>query len=779
VFAPVEAVGVTFPDMNRRLEAAVLAGVLLTARAARAGTVTVANTNDAGAGSLRDTVAAANTGDTVLFDASLLDKTITLTTGAIAITKNLTIDGGANRVSISGNGASRVFTVDGPTVTLASLTLRDGLDASVGGGCLLVNSGIVTLQSDTVTECVAANGGGGIRSSGTLTITSSTISGTRTAGWGGGIDNVYGGVLALTNSTVTGNVAFNGGGIDNYGTGSVVTLTSSTIAENAASGSGGGLHLDGTAAGATLTATILSNRAATGPDCDGTVASTGYVYVRSTVGCAVTGGTGNVLGGTAEIGPLQSNGGKTRTHAVGTPLVDAIPTAACAALVDQRGLTRPQTGDPSNFAGQNAHPNYCDIGAYEAARPIPVTNTGDAGTSGTCTLRQALAAANTNSQSGAACYPGFLSGDVPDRILAPSGTITLTQGALVASEGVMIEGRGAQATVISGGGVSGVLQITNTGSLVDTYVISRLTLADGKADYGGGLYATPGADDTLAIDRVLFRGDKAKYTGGSIWTSYDRSVEISGSAFTNPVTWGAQLSAGLMVANVPLTEIVNTTVAKTGADWSIFVFADVPNANVKLRIVSSTIVGADGTGVVSGSFWAPPAIATVEPFGSIFAGHTQNNFGSFNYAGVVASKGDNVSSDASGGLAASGDQESTDPLVGVLAYNGGQTPTYDLKPGSPALDKIALPSQRVSVDQRGLPRSLALADVGAVERVVGGDVDGNGSVNVADVFYLINFLFAGGPVPVGEADMNGDGAINVSDVFYLINRLFAGGPAPI
>jgi virginiamycin B lyase len=29
-----------------------------------------------------------------------------------------------------------------------------------------------------------------------------------------------------------------------------------------------------------------------------------------------------------------------------------------------------------------------------------------------------------------------------------------------------------------------------------------------------------------------------------------------------------------------------------------------------------------------------------------------------------------------------------------------------------------------------------------------GDVDGNGQVNVADVFYLINFLFAGGPAPV-------------------------------
>jgi hypothetical protein len=32
---------------------------------------------------------------------------------------------------------------------------------------------------------------------------------------------------------------------------------------------------------------------------------------------------------------------------------------------------------------------------------------------------------------------------------------------------------------------------------------------------------------------------------------------------------------------------------------------------------------------------------------------------------------------------------------------------------------------------------------------VPGDVDGDGDADVADVFYLINFLFAGGPAPVG------------------------------
>jgi hypothetical protein len=61
-----------------------------------------------------------------------------------------------------------------------------------------------------------------------------------------------------------------------------------------------------------------------------------------------------------------------------------------------------------------------------------------------------------------------------------------------------------------------------------------------------------------------------------------------------------------------------------------------------------------------------------------------------------------------------------------------------------------------------------------------GDVDASGVVNVADVFYLINALFAGGPPPAGtcQGDVDNNGSVTVADVFFLINYLFAGGPAP-
>lgn len=60
-----------------------------------------------------------------------------------------------------------------------------------------------------------------------------------------------------------------------------------------------------------------------------------------------------------------------------------------------------------------------------------------------------------------------------------------------------------------------------------------------------------------------------------------------------------------------------------------------------------------------------------------------------------------------------------------------------------------------------------------------GDANGDGSLDPADVFYLIHHLLAGGPPPRGDADANGSGGVTVADVFYLVNYFYAGGPAPV
>src|SRR6516165_7667285 len=75
-------------------------------------TLTVTNNLDSGPGSLRADIAAANTGDKIVFAPSLNGQTTTLTSGELAISKNLTIQGpGASHLTVSGDHLSRVFHV--------------------------------------------------------------------------------------------------------------------------------------------------------------------------------------------------------------------------------------------------------------------------------------------------------------------------------------------------------------------------------------------------------------------------------------------------------------------------------------------------------------------------------------------------------------------------------------------------------------------------------------------------------------------------------------------
>jgi hypothetical protein len=61
-----------------------------------------------------------------------------------------------------------------------------------------------------------------------------------------------------------------------------------------------------------------------------------------------------------------------------------------------------------------------------------------------------------------------------------------------------------------------------------------------------------------------------------------------------------------------------------------------------------------------------------------------------------------------------------------------------------------------------------------------GDANGDGVTDVADVMYLVNYLFIGGspPDPMEAGDANCDGEVDVADVMYLINYLFIGGSPP-
>jgi hypothetical protein len=61
-----------------------------------------------------------------------------------------------------------------------------------------------------------------------------------------------------------------------------------------------------------------------------------------------------------------------------------------------------------------------------------------------------------------------------------------------------------------------------------------------------------------------------------------------------------------------------------------------------------------------------------------------------------------------------------------------------------------------------------------------GDADASGAVDIDDVVYFINYIFAGSPepVPCESGDVDCSGAIDIDDVVYLISYTFSGGSGP-
>jgi hypothetical protein len=72
--------------------------------------------------------------------------------------------------------------------------------------------------------------------------------------------------------------------------------------------------------------------------------------------------------------------------------------------------------------------------------------------------------------------------------------------------------------------------------------------------------------------------------------------------------------------------------------------------------------------------------------------------------------------------------------------------------------------------------------VGACCLAMRGNVNGDTAdyCDLADVIYLGNYLFLGGPPPpcYEEADVTVDGGVDLSDQVYLTNHLYLGGPPP-
>jgi hypothetical protein len=216
--------------------------------------ITVTSKSDSGDGTLRQAITNAAAGDEITFNLSAGDETILLTSGQLAISKNLTIDGdntsgSGTDISISGNHTSRIFNITGGAVTLQNLNLKEGHVGSGNKGGAIYHSGegILSVDKCSITGNTGYIGGAIFNDdySGYLTINNSTISGNTSDNNGGAIAfGYYSPSLTINNSVISNNSATgNGGAIaGDSGLPVSVTINNSSIINNSSDNYGGGLY---------------------------------------------------------------------------------------------------------------------------------------------------------------------------------------------------------------------------------------------------------------------------------------------------------------------------------------------------------------------------------------------------------------------------------------------------------------------------------------------------------------------------------------------------------
>ena len=357
-----------------------------------------------------------------------------------------------------------------------------------------------------------------------------------------------------------------------------------------------------------------------------------------------------------------------------------------------------------------------------------------------CTVRAAIMEANA--------FAGV------DTIRVPSGTYTLTilgtgengslTGDLDIIESVIVSGAGENSTFIDAGGIDRVLHILSGA----TVRMNGITAENGNPGANAGGIFNQG---TTTLTHVRIVGNTGLDFGGGILNEGD--MTIVDSAVHKNITNGGNLSGGGggifnqgVVAITHSTISDNTTFGRGGGIYNLDQTVTLTNATV------SGNTGLNGGGIFNrfgtvslnhtthhnntatdngGGIWNFGGVTTLT--NSIIAGNSAATPAD-NCAGGMTSLGYNIAGDGSCALAGTGDLNSTNPLLGLLANNGGPTETHALLAGSPAIDSVALVACVLMNDQRGVPRPQgASCDRGAYERLV---VDACNSISFTNIIIL-------------------------------------------
>ena len=784
-------------------------------------TISDVSDNDYSAGelSLREAIALANGSagsDTITFG-SLFDtpQTINLGSQLPQLTEDLTIDATGSRVTVDAGGGATSVVGDGYRV----FRIGDEINGNVIEVTL---QGLTLTGGDPVHGPSAAEGlGGAIYSEfENLILVDSTVTGNN-AEDGGAIGSRYG-TTTVTNSTISGNLATDeGGGI--RANGSVINVSSSTITDNSAD-AGGGIHHILSGAINLSSSIVTGNTAATDANISGTL----------------TTNTFNIIGGDPRLGPLADNGGQTYTHAIpyNSPAVNrGDPTITSGN--DQRGPGFPRV--QFGRADVGAYELEESVLAFDLIiSSLDETRDGNFAP-GELTLAEAIFIANIRAGADVIQFDTTLFA-IPQTINITSELPRITDSVSIlgptASQLTLDAGGGA--TTSPGDGVRIFTIDDGSANLIDVELShlkliggdpsasssfgtiggainnrENLTISDseltGNIGVGGG--ALHSEDGTLVVQNTTFSQNMATSPspggairslgplvvhdssllgnstsgvsdGGAIY-SFD-TLTITGSTLhgnttgdggaifhagianvltlTNSTLSGntASLGEGGAIYSQGILNISNSTLSNNTAAYGGGVYNLGP-AGV-LDIASSTIT--DNTALIRGG-GVNIASGTAHISGSIVAGNTAG--ADANVAGTLSTNAFNLID--------------VDPMLGLLADNGGPTLTHAPLAGSPVID-LGDPAiaSHPNYDQRDFAFDRIVGgriDIGAFESgATSADFDTDGDIDGKDFLtWQRNFGSTTAVHPDGDANI--DTVVNGADLSVWISTFGEVEPPPL
>jgi CSLREA domain-containing protein len=396
------------------------------------------------------------------------------------------------------------------------------------------------------------------------------------------------------------------------------------------------------------------------------------------------------------------------------------------------------------------------------------TTTDELNNDGDCSLREAVKAANTDTP-----VDNCPTGNDDDTIVLSANIYTLTiegraedanaTGDLDVTGVLTITGAGAPTTTIQSGAeaFSGIDRVINVLSY-SNLTIQNVQIRNGQTHSGttphidgGGVYVAE--NSLLTVDNCIIAYNQAANSGG-ILSAANTTVTLNNSIISN--NYG--LSGGGGLRSRGMVTIRNTTFDRNTAVIAGAFYSDNGPVNIvnstfsgnraigngwppgyglvggaisnhgRLNISNSTISGntagikgggiqnlgemlisnctvTDNESPMGSGLLASSGMVTVT--NSIIANNTGGNC-----SGAIISSDYNIDSDNTCNLTQPNDQTNINPLLALLADNGGPTWTHALSPVSLAINAGNCNGGTITVDQRGVTRPQGYAcDIGAYE----------------------------------------------------------------